>query len=252
MSARAVRVALAVLAGWVTSACHNPLGRQYEYEEQLYLNVDGSGTVIVDGSFPAFVALHGLAVDSAPHALTDRNDVRRAFEHAGCRVTSVGQPWRRNGRRFIQVRLQTDDVRTLGTCTLLAWSTYAFDRSDAGIHYHQHVGASTGGSPGTVNWDGGELVAFKLHLPSRVVFHNVKRLDDGQTGDLERGNILTWEQRLTDRRAGTPIEMDVRMEGQSILYRALWLFAGAFLAAVGALAALIWWTMRRGRRLRQS
>jgi hypothetical protein len=252
MCARAVRVALAVLVWLVTSACHNPLGRQYEYEEQLYLNVDGSATVIVDGSLPAFVALRGLAVDPAPHALTDRNDVRRAFERAGCPVTSVGQPWRRNGRRFVQVRIQTEDVRTLGTCTLLAWSSYAFDRSDGEIHYHQRVGAPTGGSPGTVNWDGSELVAFKLHLPSRVVFHNVKRLDDGQTGDLERGNILTWEQRLTDRRAGTPIEMDVRMEGQSILYRALWLFAGAFLAAVGALAALIWWTMRRGRRLRQS
>ncbi len=37
------------------------------------------------------------------------------------------------------------------------------------------------------------------------------------------------------------------MESQSILYRTLWLFGGAFLAAVIVLASLIWWTMRRGR-----
>ena len=37
------------------------------------------------------------------------------------------------------------------------------------------------------------------------------------------------------------------MESQSILYRTLWLFAGAFSAAVIVLALLVWWTMRRGR-----
>ena len=41
------------------------------------------------------------------------------------------------------------------------------------------------------------------------------------------------------------------MDSQSILYRTLFLFAGAFTAAVLTLVLLIWWTMRRGsgRRL---
>ena len=37
------------------------------------------------------------------------------------------------------------------------------------------------------------------------------------------------------------------MDSQSILYRTLFLFAGAFAAAVLTLVALIWWTMRKGR-----
>jgi hypothetical protein len=35
------------------------------------------------------------------------------------------------------------------------------------------------------------------------------------------------------------------MDSRSILHRTLWLFAGAFLAALAVLAALIWWAMRR-------
>ena len=38
------------------------------------------------------------------------------------------------------------------------------------------------------------------------------------------------------------------MDRQSILYRTLWLFAGAFGAAVALIACLIWWTMRKGVR----
>ena len=45
---------------------------------------------------------------------------------------------------------------------------------------------------------------------------------------------------------GARVTVEVRLESQSILYRTLWLFAGAFAAAVLTLVALIWWTVRRG------
>jgi hypothetical protein len=61
-----------------------------------------------------------------------------------------------------------------------------------------------------------------------------------------RGNILGWEQHLTDRLDGTPLDIKVEMDSQSILHRTLWLFAGAFLAAVALLALVIWLTMRQG------
>src|SRR4030095_5830151 len=93
-----------------------------------------------------------------------------------------------------------------------------------------------------------ELVAFKLHVPSKVIFHNVRRLEDNSPGEIERGNILTWEQRLTDRRAGAPIDIQVQMEEQSILYRTLWMFVGSFAAAVLVLGLLIVWTVRKGRK----
>ncbi len=96
--------------------------------------------------------------------------------------------------------------------------------------------------------DRGELVAFRLHLPSRIGWHNARELETNETSDIARGNILVWEQLLTDRLDGRPVAIEVRMDRQSILYRTLWLFAGAFAAAVALIGALIWWTMRRAPR----
>jgi len=45
---------------------------------------------------------------------------------------------------------------------------------------------------------------------------------------------------------GTPIDIKVEMDSQSILHRTLWLFGGAFLAAIGVLALLIWLAIRKG------
>ena len=36
------------------------------------------------------------------------------------------------------------------------------------------------------------------------------------------------------------------MDSQSILHRTLWLFGGAFMAAIAVLALLIWFTVRKG------
>ena len=76
----------------------------------------------------------------------------------------------------------------------------------------------------------------------------MRRLDVDEPGEPGRGNILTWEQTLADRRAGKPIEMDVRMDATSILYTTLWLFGGAAFAAVGTLVFIVWLTVRRGRK----
>jgi hypothetical protein len=239
----------AAVAMLIAPACGGPLARQYEYEEQLYLTVNGGATIILDASIPALVALRGLPLDPKPTARIDRETVRRVFEEAGCEVVRVGQLWRRHGRRFVQVRLRATDVRTLASCRVLAWSSYAYERDEAGLHFEQRVGAAAGGDPGAVNWNGQEIVAFRLHLPSRILTHNVRRLTDGAPGETERGNILTYEQRFADRRAGKPIPIDVRIETQPILYRTLWLFGGSFAAALVALGLMIWLVVRRGKRL---
>jgi hypothetical protein len=247
-SARLATLLLLVSA----ASCSNPLGKQYEYEEQLYLSVDGSATLVIDSSIPALVALRRLPLDPSTRMPVDRDQIRRIYATAGCADVSVGQPWTRYGRRFVQITVEASDVTALASCGPVSWSSFAFERLQDGertvIHYRQTVGASAGGDPGPVNWDGGELVGFKLHLPSRILFHNVKRLEDGANGEPERGNILTWEQRLTDRRAGHPITMEVRMDSQSILYRTLGLFAGAFVAAMLLIATIVWWTILRARR----
>lgn len=236
-------LALAMAAG-----CSSPFGPRYEYAEQLYLRVDGGATVIIDASLPALVALRGLALDPAPNARVDREGIRRMFAEAGCNDVRVGQPWVRERRHFVQVRVETRDIRTLSACGPLSWSRYQFVKENGEIAYTQVVGAPTPGDPRQVNWKGDEIVGFKLHLPSKILHHNVKRLSDGSNGTIDRGNILAYEQRLTDRRAGKPIEIEVRMGGQSILFQTLWLFGGAFVAALVVLTTIIWITMRRARK----
>jgi len=229
------------------------LGREYEYEEQLYLYPDGSAAVVLNASVPALIALRGLDLDPAPRARIDRGEVRRMVAEPGLEIARVSRPWRRNGRQFLQIRAEIDDVRNLGRTKLFQWSTYALATTPEGAReYRQLVGAPPAAPAPAAGWDGSEIVAFKLHLPSRVLSHNVRVLETNEPGSTERGNILTWEQRLSERLAGKPVDMQVSMEAGSILYRTLWLFALSFGAAIALLAAIIWMIVRRGRRRRQT
>ncbi len=84
-------------------------------------------------------------------------------------------------------------------------------------------------------------MAFRLHLPSKIRYHNTKR-------DVGRGNILVWEQSLAERLRSVPIELDARMERQSILYTTLWLFGITFVAVALAFGVVVVWIVRKGAR----
>jgi hypothetical protein len=248
-SAKAALLAVAIAAAAVASACNGRLfGKQYEYEEDLYLSIDGSATLVVNASIPALVALRGLALDASATATPDLAKIRAAYESPVSRVTRVSPPWRRGGRRFVQVRVATTDVRKLSDVAPLSWSRYQLGQQGGHHVFEQHVGASAL-RPGTlqnVGWKGKEVVGFRLHLPSRIIWHNSRDLETGEPRSYSRGNILAWEQHLADRLDGAPLHIKVVMESQSILYRTLWLFGGAFAAALAVLAFLIWFTMRKG------
>jgi hypothetical protein len=244
-----MRVALAaLLVAIATVGCGRHLfGRPYEYEEDLYLSLDGSADLIVNASIPALVALRGLDLDPTSTRV-DRDKVRAAYESPVTTVTRVSRPWVRSRRRFVQVRIQVHDVRKLPAAKPFSWSRYEL-AADKGQHVFRQTVAASAFRPGTlknVGWDGSEVVAFRLHLPSHIRYHNVRDLETNEPGRIERGNILTWEQRLTDRLEGEPLTMEARMDSESILYRTLWLFAGAFAAAVLLIIGLIWLTIRKG------
>jgi hypothetical protein len=86
-----------------------------------------------------------------------------------------------------------------------------------------------------------------LHVPSTILEHNAKALDAHGPREPDRGNILTWEQSLSDRRASVPIAIDVRMDQQSILAHTLLLFIGAFAAALVTLGAVVWAIRKSGK-----
>ena len=220
-----------------TAACRGTnLFRQYEYEEDVYLSLDGSATVYVNGSLAALNALRGTSFD--PNARVDTAAVRAYYTSPVMRVSGRVSQSRRSGRRFVHVRVDASDIRRLSEAPPFAWSTYQF-KPDGNLYlYLQTVDGSAGKNAGDVGWTGREVVAFRLHLPSKIRHHNT-------LGVESRGNILVWEQPLTDRLRGVPLTLDARMDQQSILYRTLWLFGATFLAVAIAFAVLIWWVMRR-------
>lgn len=241
-------VIVAVGAIWLTPRLRDVFGKRYEYEEDLTINLDGSARLTINASIPALVALRGLPLDPQSDSV-DRDRLRALFESPVSRVASVPRPWRRRGRRFVQVNLRIDDIRRLHESPPLSWSKYELIPQNGEHLFRQTVGASAV-RPGTLKnygWNGSEIVAFRVHLPSRIVDHNARDLRTDEPSGINRGNILAWEQHLADRLDGRPLKAEVRMESQSILYRTLWLFAGAFTAAVLTLVAFVYWTIRRGR-----
>ena len=225
----------------VTSACagRGVFKPEFEYEEELYLALDGSATLNVNASVASLVALRGFALDPNPRARLDRTAVRALFEGPGAEVSKVSLS-RRDGRRFVHVSIQVADVRRLAVLAPFAWSSYRLDRQGDVIEFRQVIGASAGKQV-DAGWTGQELVAFRMHLPSEIPFHN-------SPAGVQRGNILEWDQPLVERLKGTPLDVRVQLEPESILYTTLLLFGSTVVAAAMAFALLIWWVARRGRQ----
>jgi hypothetical protein len=222
--------AFVLLAILISSACGNVIARKYEYEEEIFLALDGSATVYVNASVPALVALRGVSLPLDPRARLDRQVVRDLYESPVSDVVSVTTS-RREGRRYVHLRMTVPDVRRLSEAAPFAWSQYRYVTGDGQFEFGQAVG--------NVGWDGSELVAVRLHLPSKVIFHN------SPSRTIERGNIIVWEQPLVDRQKGTPLEIQATMENQSILFRTLALFAAMGVLVVLTFIAAIWYVKTR-------
>ncbi len=238
-------IALVVIALSASAACRGGSGggllvvfKQYEYEEEMYLSLDGSATLYVNASVPALNLLRGSTFDQRPNTRLDREAIREYFTSPATRVTRVSAT-RRNNRRYVHVRIDVSDIRALASAPPFAWSAYTFKQEGDLYVYQQAVGAPGAvvpASPGHTGWEGSEVVAFRLHLPSRVVYHN--------TDSVQRGNILAWEQLLSERLRGSPLALDARMETGSILYSTLLLFASSA-GAVAVLFVVVIWRVKR-------
>jgi hypothetical protein len=167
-------VLVASLAGG--AGCSNVIARKYEYEEDVYLRLDGSATVYVNASVPALVALRDAPLPLDAAARLDRNAVRAFYEGPGIRVASVSLS-RREGRRYVHLRVEADDIRTLSAVQPFAWSAYGLAPKDGVLVFTQQMTAAAGKNAGNVGWQGDELVAVRLHLPSRVADQGAPECD---------------------------------------------------------------------------
>jgi hypothetical protein len=229
--------ALMVIAVLVSIACGNVIARKYEYEEEIFLSLDGSATVYVNASVPALVALRGVSLPLDPSARLDRAVVRDIYETPVSRVASVTTS-RREGRRYVHLRIEVDDIRRLGEAAPFAWSTYRYLEGDT-FEFAQQMHAAVGKEVGNVGWAGDELIGVRLHLPSKITDHNAP------SRRIERGNILVWEQLLRERIKGTPLDVQARMEKESILFRTLALFGAMAVLVVFTFIAAIWFVRSR-------
>ena len=236
---RVFRAAMLALIAAASAGCGSggSFFRQYEYEEDIYLSLDGTATMYVNSSVPALNALRGASLNADPRARIDRDGLRAFYTTPVTRVTAINES-RRSGRRFVHVRLDVADIRRLGEASPFAWSTYDLRRTDTQYLYCQGIGAAANKPVGDVGWTGRELVAFRLHLPSKIDYHNAG------AANQRRGNILVWEQTLADRLRGVPKVLDARMQTKSILYSALTLF-GATCLAVALMFAIVIVVVRR-------
>ena len=136
--ARVPLIAVVVVTALCAACGGGVLTREYEYEEELYLALDGSATLNVNASVASLVALRGVDLPVDPAARIDREKVRRLFTAPGANpIVSLS---RRDGRRFVHVTVDVDDLRTLERIAPLAWSSYRLDRRGDTIEYRQRVG----------------------------------------------------------------------------------------------------------------
>jgi len=222
----------------LSAACGNVISRKYEYEEEIFLALDGSANVYVNASVPALVALRGAALPVDPAARLDRQAVREIYTSPVTQVTNVSTS-RRDGRRYVHLRINVADIRKLSEAAPFAWSRYHFQTKDGLFDYSQTLQAAAGKDVGNVGWEGSELIAVRVHLPSKVEFHN------SPSRSIDRGNIIVWEQPLAERQKGTPLELNVRMQTESILFHTLSLFGMMMVAAALTFAAAIWFVKSR-------
>jgi hypothetical protein len=235
-----VRIALALvlLSLLLSLACANVVARKYEYEEEVFLALDGSATVYVNASVPALVALRGFTLPLDPAARLDRLAVRDLYNTPATIVESVTTS-RREGRRYVHLRLDVPDIRALGATAPFAWSAYRYLEAGDAFEFGQAMSAAAAVPVGDVGWAGDELVAVRVHLPSVITYHN------SPSRKVERGNIVVWEQLLTERIKGVPLTIEARMEKESILFRTLALFGAMAVLAALTFVGVIWFVKSR-------
>lgn len=211
----------------------------YEYEHEIWVRVDGSGTVNVTGRPELWTAMKGLGRPADPAGTATRESARELFERSGLSVRSVTLT-SRGGRDYLFVSADFPDVNRLS-------GTPAFPDLSIGMRTEKERLVLEGTwrrAPGMPDVPGlGEdgVMAVRFHLPSKV--HGHKNAFAG----VERGNIVGWKQDVAAALRGGHLDFGAEMGNRSILFSTVGLFVASIVIALALLGFLLWWTIRRGR-----
>jgi hypothetical protein len=228
------RLAAVLLAAAALRACAS-----YEYEHEIWLRVDGSGTVNVTGRPALWTAFKSLPLDPNGDPEAIKQAARALFERSGLQVKRVTLTTRR-GERYLFVSADFRDVNRISYTAAFPDLRIGLRREggrlqlDGSWQRPLEAPVVAGGREG--------LIAVRFHLPSKVYGH--RRAADG----VERGNILGWRQETAEALDGGRLEFGADMDERSILSSTVMLFAGAVVLAVLLLALALWAVVRQGRK----
>lgn len=231
-----LRLGLAALLGILASrGC-----LVYEYEHELWLNVDGSGSVYVTGQPALWTAFKGLGKPEDPDGTATPEAARALFEGSGLRVRRVTLT-RRGGRPYLFVAADFSDVNRLSGSRAFPDLDLKLARAGdrlklSGVWRRPDTTRNVAVSAR----DG--LMAVRFHLPAKIYDH--KNASDG----VERGNIVGWRQELSAALSGNPLVFGATMDERSILGSTVALFGWAIASALALLAGALYLAFRQGKK----
>lgn len=213
----------------------------YEFEHEFWIRVDGSGTVNVTARPELWGAMKGVRVSPTDEDAAGQT-VRALFESSGLRVRRVTLT-HRAGRPYVFVAADFTDVNRLAGTP--AFPDLALSVRPEGENLRMDGRWSRPpGLPDVPLESRDGLMAVRFHLPSKVYSHR------NAFAGVERGNIVAWRETVAEGLAGRPLEVGALIDRRSILRSTIGLFAIAIVLALGILATVLWWVVRKGRKAR--
>jgi hypothetical protein len=213
---------------------------RYEYEHEIWLAVDGSGTVHVTGRPVLWAAFKGVGQIADPDQTISREQVRQLFERSGLEVRRVTRV-RRAGKSYLFISADFKDVNALNGTPAFPDLRIRLQREGTNLVLSGRWEPRD--KPPSVGEDARQgLMAIRFHLPSRIHSHK------NAFGGVQRGNIVGWRQDVEKGLAGTPLEFGAVMDQRSILHATVLLFVKAIVIALSLVGIGLYLAYRKGRR----
>lgn len=219
-----------LLVSWALAI---PACTSYEYEEEVFLEVDGSGRLRVSGSSEILEVLHALSDEGSISSMTSR------FEGPGFELDSVRES-ERDGRRFVHVQGRFTDWNELCAHPAFAERECHLDITDDGeLELYLTLPRPKGDVPEGVPPDA--TLALRFHFPSAVLYHNAPT-------DIERGNIIGWERTVSEHFDANALVVEARFERRSVLTTTAIILGTAVGVVLFSVALALFMIVRKGRR----
>jgi hypothetical protein len=215
-----------LLALFAASGCAT-----FEYEEEVFLEVDGSGEIRMSGSTAAIEALHG--VDEA-----GAQGVEALFEGEGVEIVSTLETVRER-RKFVHLEARFREWDELCRTPAFRGRVCRFAEGEDGLALELSLPSPREAAPEDL--DPQAILALRYHFPSTIHFHN-------SPIGIERGNILAWTRTMREHFAGRPLDVEVRFDRRTILEATVSVVGLSLALVVTGIAVALFVMVRKGRR----